>query len=85
MRLSKAVFAFCIAVLFVVGLLEGLVTARGANPMALSPQQDVVADGGAPVPDPWLAADGGAPVPDPWLVADGGAPVPDPWQRIAAA
>jgi hypothetical protein len=84
MRLLKIVLVLCITVLFVAGLFQGLVSAGGAKPMALSPQQDVVADGGAPVPDPWLAADGGAPVPDPWLVADGGAPVPDPWSQIAA-
>ena len=84
MRLSKAVFAFCIAVLFVAGLLDGLVTAGAAKPMALSPQQNVVADGGTPVPDPWFVVDGGTPVPDPWLVADGGTPVPDPWRHLTA-
>ena len=31
-----------------------------------------------------LTADGGKPVPNPWVVADGGKPVPNPWMGIAS-
>ena len=60
-----------------------VLTADGGAPV---PRPWLIADGGAPVPRPWprLAADGGAPVPRPWLTADGGAPVPRPWPGIAS-
>jgi len=31
-----------------------------------------------------LTADGGKPMPNPWLVADGGKPMPNPWLGIAS-
>jgi hypothetical protein len=85
MHISKTAFVSCISVLFVALAVHVTVVNSGeARPSALSPAQSMVADGGAPVPDPWLLADGGAPVPDPWLLADGGAPVPDPWRNVSA-
>jgi hypothetical protein len=69
MRSIKIVFLLCMAVLAGVLLLNSTV---------------ITADGGKPVPNPWLAADGGKPVPNPWLVADGGKPVPNPWLGIAS-
>jgi hypothetical protein len=41
------------------------------------PTPPLIVDGGAPLPTPPLA-DGGAPLPTPPLVADGGAPLPTP-------
>jgi hypothetical protein len=49
--------------------------ADGGAPL---PQPPLIADGGAPLPQPPLVADGGAPLPQPPLVADGGAPLPQP-------
>jgi hypothetical protein len=69
MRRIKIVFMFCVAL-----LVAGLLLQSGV----------LAADGGRPVPNPWLSADGGRPVPNPWLVADGGRPVPNPWLATAA-
>jgi hypothetical protein len=52
MRSIKMVLLFCVALL-VAGL--------------LAHSRVLTADGGKPVPNPWLVADGGKPVPNPWL------------------
>jgi hypothetical protein len=52
MRSIKIVFLFCVVLLAAGLLLHSTVLA---------------ADGGKPVPNPWLTADGGKPVPNPWL------------------
>jgi hypothetical protein len=69
MRSIKMVFLFCVALLATALLLHSTV---------------LTADGGRPVPNPWLKADGGRPVPNPWLTADGGRPVPNPWRTTTA-
>jgi hypothetical protein len=69
MRSVKVVFLLCVLL-----LLAGFACNTGVS----------TADGGRPVPNPWLTADGGRPVPNPWLVADGGRPVPNPWSATPA-
>jgi hypothetical protein len=44
----------------------------------------LAADGGRPLPGPWVTADGGRPLPGPWLTADGGRPLPGPWIELAS-
>ena len=82
MRSIKTVFLLCVAFLIAGLLLHSAVfTADGGAPL---PRPWLTADGGAPLPRPWLTADGGAPLPRPWLTADGGAPLPRPWIGIAS-
>jgi hypothetical protein len=69
MHSTKIIFVLCVALLISGLLLHSAV---------------LTADGGKPVPNPWLFADGGKPVPNPWLTADGGKPVPNPWHGIAS-
>jgi hypothetical protein len=81
MRSIKVALLLCLLTLAGLLLHSGILTADGGKPV---PNPWVVADGGKPVPNPWLVADGGKPVPNPWLVADGGKPVPNPWLGIAS-
>ena len=69
MRSIKIVFSLCVGL-----LLAGLLLHSGI----------LTADGGKPLPDPWIIADGGKPLPDPWVIADGGKPLPDPWVGVAS-
>jgi hypothetical protein len=69
MRSIKTILLLCAAL-----LLAGLVLHSGV----------FTADGGHPLPSPWLTADGGHPLPSPWLTADGGHPLPSPWLGVAS-
>jgi hypothetical protein len=69
MRSIKVVFSLCVVL-----LLAGLIVHSSV----------LTADGGRPLPRPWLTADGGRPLPQPWLTADGGRPLPRPWSGIAS-
>ena len=82
MRSVKFISGFSLGLLLAGLMLHSTaLTADGGKPV---PDPWIMADGGKPVPDPWILADGGKPVPDPWILADGGKPVPDPWIGIAS-
>jgi hypothetical protein len=70
MRFAKLFVMWC-AVALVAGALFTQPVATG------NAKQQLVTDGGAPLPTPPLVVDGGAPLPTP-PSADGGAPLPTP-------
>jgi hypothetical protein len=73
MRFAKFFLVWCSVV-----LLAGAISHAPAVDCVNAAYSQLIADGGAPLPQPPLVADGGAPLPQPPLVADGGAPLPQP-------